>query len=61
MAKTYVLKFWIFISLSICQQFISEVTKKKKPVYLDYYGDDWYAELTCTNGYLLWRISPGSR
>jgi hypothetical protein len=124
MAKTYVLKFWIFISLSVCQhrlfsqdysnndgakekhfiyevkeidefferfnddpnsfirsvykahhtkfnidrqqlirslfdyenmsrdsvivnKFISEVTKKKKPVYLDFYGDNWYAELTC--------------
>jgi hypothetical protein len=124
MAKTYVLKFWIFISFSICQhrlfsqvysnndgakekhfiyevkeidefferfnddpgsfirgvykahhtkfnidrqrlirslfnyenmswdsvimnKFISEVTKKKKPIYLDFYGDNWYAELTC--------------
>ena len=124
MAKTYVLKFWIFISLSICQhrlfsqvysnndgakdkhfiyevkeidefferfnddprsfirgvykarhikfnisrqqlirslfnfenrswdsvminKFISEVTKKKKPIYLNFYGDNWYAELTC--------------
>ena len=28
-------------------KFISDVTKKKKPIYLDYYGDDWYAELTC--------------
>jgi hypothetical protein len=28
-------------------QFISDVTRKKKPVYLDFYGDDWYAELTC--------------
>jgi len=124
MAKTYVLKFWIFISFSICQhhlfsqvysnndgakekhfiyevkeidefferfnddpgsfirdvykthhtkfnidrqqlirslfnyenmswdsvimnKFISEVTKKKKPIYLDFYGDNWYAELSC--------------
>ena len=124
MVKTYVLKFWIFISLSVCQhrlfsqvisnndgakdkyfiyevkeidefferfndvpgsfirgvykahhikfninrqqlirslfnyeniswdsvmvnKFISEVTKKKKPIYLDFYGDNWYAELTC--------------
>jgi hypothetical protein len=124
MAKTYVLKFWIFISFSICQhrlfsqvysnndgakekhfiyevkeidefferfnddprsfirgvykdhhtkfnidrkrlirslfnqgnmsrdsvimnKFISEVTKKKKPIYLDFYGNNWYAELTC--------------
>ncbi len=28
-------------------QFVSDITKKKKPIYLDYYGDDWYAELTC--------------
>jgi hypothetical protein len=28
-------------------RFVSDVTKKKKPIYLDYYGDDWYAELTC--------------
>ena len=28
-------------------QFVSDVTRKKKPIYLDYYGDDWYAELTC--------------
>jgi hypothetical protein len=28
-------------------RFISDVTKKGKPIYLDYYGDDWYAELTC--------------
>ena len=28
-------------------QFISEVTKKKKPVYLDFYGGNWYAELSC--------------
>jgi hypothetical protein len=28
-------------------KFVSDVTKKKKPIYLDYYGDDWYAELTC--------------
>jgi hypothetical protein len=28
-------------------KFISEVTKKKKPIYLDFYGDNWYAELTC--------------
>ncbi|MDP4265620.1 MAG: hypothetical protein Q8941_24080 [Bacteroidota bacterium] len=124
MAKAYLLKFWIFISFSICQQrlfsqvysnngdakekhfiyevkeidefferfnddpasfirsvykarhvkfninrqqlirslfnyenmswdsvmmntFISEVTKKKKPIYLDFYGGNWYAELTC--------------
>ena len=28
-------------------KFVSEVTKKKKPVYLDFYGGNWYAELTC--------------
>jgi hypothetical protein len=28
-------------------KFVSDVTKKKNPIYLDYYGDDWYAELTC--------------
>ena len=29
------------------KKFISDVTKKQKPIYLHYYGDDWYAELTC--------------
>jgi hypothetical protein len=28
-------------------KFVSDVTKKKEPIYLDYYGDDWYAELAC--------------
>jgi hypothetical protein len=28
-------------------KFVSDVMRKKKPIYLDYYGDDWYAELTC--------------
>jgi hypothetical protein len=27
--------------------FVSDVIKKNKPIYLKYYGDDWYAELTC--------------
>jgi len=27
--------------------FIADVTKKKKPIYLDFYGDNWYAELAC--------------
>ena len=27
--------------------FISEVTNRKKPVYLNFYGNNWYAELTC--------------
>jgi hypothetical protein len=31
----------------LINKFVSDVTKKKKPIYLDYYGDDWYAELTC--------------
>jgi hypothetical protein len=31
----------------IMKRFVSDITKKKKPVYLHYYGDDWYAELTC--------------
>lgn len=28
-------------------KFVSEVTNKKKPIYLDFYGDNWFAELTC--------------
>jgi len=28
-------------------RFVSEVTNKKNPIYLDFYGDNWYAELTC--------------
>jgi hypothetical protein len=28
-------------------QFTWDVTKKKKPVYLNFYGGNWYAELTC--------------
>ena len=31
--------------------FISNVTSKKKPIYLNYYGDDWYAELICNFKY----------
>jgi hypothetical protein len=31
----------------IMNKFVSNVTNKKKPIYLDYYGDDWYAELIC--------------
>jgi hypothetical protein len=31
----------------LINQFIAYVTKKKKPVYLDFYGDNWYAELAC--------------
>jgi len=27
--------------------FIADVTKKKKPIYLDFNGDNWYAELAC--------------
>jgi hypothetical protein len=32
---------------ALIDEFISDVTKKKRPVYLDFYGGDWYAELTC--------------
>jgi hypothetical protein len=28
-------------------KFVSDVTKKNKPIYLNYYGGNWYAELTC--------------
>jgi hypothetical protein len=28
-------------------QFISDVIKKKKPVYLNFYGGNWFAELIC--------------
>jgi len=28
-------------------KFISEVTNKQNPVYLDFYGGNWYAELAC--------------
>jgi hypothetical protein len=33
------------------REFTSEVTNKKKPVYLDFYGNNWYAELTCNFKY----------
>jgi len=36
---------------STMNKFISEVTNRKKPMYLDFYGDDWYAELTCKFNY----------
>ena len=36
---------------STMNKFISEVTNKKKPIYLDFYGDNWYAELTCKFNY----------
>ena len=32
-------------------KFISEVTWKKKPIYIDFYADNWYAELNCTFKY----------
>ncbi|HEX4851158.1 MAG TPA: hypothetical protein VFV08_10145 [Puia sp.] len=32
---------------AVVSQFISEMTNKKSPVFLDFYGDDWYAELDC--------------
>ena len=28
-------------------KFVSEITNKQKPVYLNFYGGNWYAELTC--------------
>jgi hypothetical protein len=28
-------------------RFLSDVTNKSNPVYLDFYGNDWYAELSC--------------
>jgi hypothetical protein len=31
----------------VMSKFISEVTNKQKPVYLDFNGGNWYAELTC--------------
>ena len=36
---------------STMNKFISDVTNKKKPIYLDFYGNDWYAELTCKFNY----------
>jgi hypothetical protein len=35
----------------IMNKFISEVTNRKKPIYLDFYGGNWYAELTCKFNY----------
>ena len=29
------------------KKFISDVTNKNNPIYLDFYGNDWYAELSC--------------
>ncbi len=31
----------------LINKFVSDITKKNNPIYLDYYGNDWYAELTC--------------
>ncbi|PWT77560.1 MAG: hypothetical protein C5B59_03525 [Bacteroidetes bacterium] len=31
----------------IINKFVGEVTDKKSPLYLDFYGDDWYAEVEC--------------
>lgn len=31
----------------LINKFVSDLTKKEKPIYLDYYGNDWYAELIC--------------
>ncbi len=36
---------------SMVNKFISEVTNKKKPIYLNFYGGNWYAELTCKFNY----------
>ena len=35
----------------LINKFVSDVTNKKKQIYLDYYGNDWYAELTCKFNY----------
>lgn len=32
---------------SMVNKLISEVTNKKRPIYLNFYGNNWYAELTC--------------
>ena len=29
------------------KRFVSDVTNKNKPMYLDFYGNDWYAEINC--------------
>jgi len=29
------------------KRFVSDVTNKDNPIYLDFYGNDWYAELSC--------------
>jgi hypothetical protein len=31
----------------LVNDFVSDVTTRKKPIYLNYYGDDWFVELTC--------------
>jgi hypothetical protein len=35
----------------LMNKFVSNVTSKKNPIYINYYGDDWYAELTCEFNY----------
>jgi hypothetical protein len=32
---------------STINKFVSEVTNKQKPVYINFYQNNWYAELTC--------------
>ncbi len=32
---------------SMVNKFISEVTNKKRPIYINFSGGNWYAELTC--------------
>jgi hypothetical protein len=29
------------------KRFVSDVTNKNNPIYLDFYGNDWYAEISC--------------
>jgi len=29
------------------KRFVSDVTSKNNPIYLDFYGNDWYAEINC--------------
>lgn len=29
------------------KRFVSDVTNKNNPIFLDFYGNDWYAEISC--------------
>ncbi|MBS1600853.1 MAG: hypothetical protein JST75_21715 [Bacteroidetes bacterium] len=31
----------------LMKKFVSDVTNKNNPIYLDFYGNDWYAEINC--------------